>query len=266
MKVFETLSFMARNPIPLIVQLVCWFLYAGLNVASEDPSAEGTSMRNPRNPWPRVLSLIQTSLSDLPESLENFVIIVSVIFDDVVKEIVRDEGWIFIVLPALIIGYREAKGNLKGIAKERQTWMQWYDRQQASIKEDVKFAEPPSKSEATQVNTYFSKARRTVSVMFRNPMFFILHFTCWFSPFVLLFVVVEWAGVIETARNFAQVFFPVAIFFAIPALISCYQETRGTVKGIAKEGEVWSKWHQRQIKAIADGYPVASPPPSLNIF
>ena len=266
MKVFETLSFMARNPIPLIVQLVCWFLYAGLNVASEDPSAEGPSMRDPRNPWPRVLSLIQTSLSDLPESLENFVIIVSVIFDDVVKEIVRDEGWILIVLPALIIGYREAKGNLKGIAKERQTWMQWYDRQQEAIKAGNPLEEPPITSEKMQVNSYFSKARRTVSVMLRNPMSFILHFACWFSPFVLLILIVEWSIVIETTRNFAEIFFPMVIFFAIPALISCYQETRGTVKGIAKEGEVWSKWHQRQIKAIADGYPVASPPPSLNIF
>ncbi len=266
MKVFETLSFMARNPIPFIVQLVCWFFYVGLNVASEDPSAEGPSFRDQRNPWPRVLSLIQTSLSDLPESLENFAIIVSVIFDDVVKEVVRDEGWIFIVLPALIIGYREAKGNLKGIAKERQTWMQWYDQQPEVIREDVVLTEPPSKLEATQVNTYFSKARRTVSVMFRDPMFFILHFTCWFSPFVLLFVVVEWAGVIETARNFANVFFQTVIFFGIPALISCYQETRGTVKGIAKEGEVWSKWYQRQINTTAQGQTLAAPPPSLNIF
>jgi hypothetical protein len=85
-------------------------------------------------------------------------------------------------------------------------------------------------------------------------------------PFCFAIRFVEWAGVIETARNFANVFFKTAIFFGIPALISCYQETRGTVKGIAKEGEVWSKWHQRQIKAVADGYPVASPPPSLNIF
>lgn len=266
MKVFETLSFMARNPIPFIVQLVCWFLYVGLNVASEDPSAEGPSIRNPRNPWSRVLWLIQTSLSDLPESLENFVIILSVIFDDVVKEVVRDEGWIFIVLPALIIGYREAKGNLKGIAKERQTWMQWYDRQQEAIKAGNPLEEPPITSEKMQVNSYFSKARRTVSVMFRNPMSFILHFACWFSPFVLLILIVEWSIVIETTRNFAEIFFPMVIFFAIPALISCYQETRGTVKGIAKEGEVWSKWHQRQIKAVADGHPVASPPPSLNIF
>ena len=266
MKVFETLSFMARNPIPFIVQLVCWFLYAGLNVASEDPSAEGPSIRDPRNPWSRVLSLIKTSLNDLPESLENFAIIVSVIFEGVVKEIVRDEGWIVIVLPALIIGYREAKGNLKGIAKERKTWMHWYDRQQEAIKAGNPLEEPPITSEKMQVNSYFSKARRTVSVMLRNPMFFILHFACWFSPFVLLILIVEWSIVIETPRNFAEIFFPMVIFFAIPALISCYQETRGTVKGIGKEGEVWSKWHQRQIKAIADGYPVASPPPSLNIF
>ena len=262
MKISKTLMFMIRNPVPLIVQLVCWSLYAGLNVASEDLSAEGPSVRNP---WARVLWLIKTSLSNLPESLENFAIIVSVIFDDVVREVVRDGSWIFIVLPAFIIAYREAKGNLKGIAKERQTWMQWYDQQQESVREDVTIEEPPSKSEAIQVDSYFIKARRTVSLMLRNPRLFILHFTCWFLPFFLL-LVIGWASGTETAPNFLN-FLPIVFIFAvIPALISSYQETRGIVKGIAKEEEVWAKWYQRQTKSIADGYSIASPPPSLNIF
>ena len=265
MKVRNTLLFMLRNPIPFIVQLVCWFFYVGLNVASEDPYAEAPSIRNPRNPWSRVLSLIQTSLSDLPESLENFVIIVSVIFDDVVKEVLTDEGWIFIVLFAFIIGYREAKGNLKGVARERQTWIEWYDQQQEVIRGESTLAEPPLTLEDTQVNSYFRKAQRTVLFMVRNPIRFVLHFACWATPLILLFIL-DWASGIQTARNFLN-FLPIIFTFtAIPALVSCYQETRGIVKGIAKEGEVWSKWHQRQIKAIADGYPVASPPPSLNIF
>lgn len=262
MKTSKTLMFIIHNPVPLIVQLVCWSLYAGLNVASEDPSAEGPSVRSP---WARVLWLIKTSLSNLPESLENFVIIISVIFDDVVTEIVKDGNWFFIVLPAFIIAYREAKGNLKGVAKERQTWMQWHDQQQEAVREDVTIEEPPSKPEAIQVDSYFVKARRTVSLMLRNPRLFILHFTCWFLPCFLL-LLIDWMHVIEAARDVVKIVSYLLTFAVIPALISSYQETRGIVKGITKEGEVWEKWYQRQTKSIADGYPIASPPPSLNIF
>ena len=267
MKISKTLLFMVQNPIPFIVQLVCWFLYAGLNVEPENspshnPWLEDSSIRNP---WLSVLRLTKTSLSDLPESLENFAIIVSIIFDEIILEVMKDGGWVFILIPVFIISYREAKGNLKGIAKERQVWMQWYDQQQEVIRHRSTLHEPPSTLEDTQVNSYFRKAQKTVLSMVRNPRFFVLHFACWFTPFIFLFIV-DWASGIQTARNFLN-FLPIAFTFAvIPALISSYQETRGTVKGIAKEGEVWSKWHQRQIKATADGYRVASPPPSLNIF
>ena len=267
MKIQKTLSFMARNPIPFMVQLVCWFLYAGLIVEPEDspshnPWSEDASIRNP---WLSVLRLTKTSLSDLPESLENFAIIVSIIFDEVIIEVMKDGGWVFIFIPVFIISYREAKGNLKGIAKERQIWMQWYDRQPEVIRHSSTLQEPPSTLAATQANSYFRKAQKTALSMVRNPIRFVLHFACWATPLILLFIV-DWATGIQTAPNFLN-FLPIIFTFAaIPALISCYQETRGIVKGIAKEGEVWSKWHQRQIKAIADGYPVASPPPSLNIF
>ncbi|MYB93351.1 hypothetical protein F4054_16125 [Candidatus Poribacteria bacterium] len=50
----------------------------------------------------------------------------------------------------------------------------------------------------------------------------------------------------------------------IPALISSYQEARGTVKGTAKEGEVWTKWYQRQTEAKAQGYTLTEVPPSLH--
>ena len=55
-----------------------------------------------------------------------------------------------------------------------------------------------------------------------------------------------------------------AIISIILALISSYQEARGSVKGTAKEGEIWTKWYQRQIEAKAQGYTLAEVPPAMN--
>ena len=53
------------------------------------------------------------------------------------------------------------------------------------------------------------------------------------------------------------------IISIILGLISSYQEARGTVKGIAKEAEAWTKWYQRQTEAKIQGYTLAEVPPSL---
>ena len=260
MKISKTLLFMVRNPIPFIVYLTCWFLYAVLHVVSEDPFTDRS--------LPSMVWLAKTAFSNLPGSLENFAIIVSTIFDDIVKEAMRNEGWITFILLAFIIGYREARGNLKGVAKERQTWMQWYDQQPEVIREDDTLEKPPSTLEATQVNSYFKKAQRTVLFMVRNPRLFILHFTCWFFPFFLILVIdwTYWTYIIETARDLVKIVPYLVTFVAIPALVSSYQETRGIVKGTAKEGEVWTKWYRRQINTTAHGQALAAPPPSLDIF
>lgn len=267
MKVSNTLSFMFRNPIPFIVQLICWFLYAALQVMSETPPPERSLISEVSfidGSLSGIVRLAETSLDNLPGSLENFAVIVSIIFDEVIIEVLTGGGWIFIAIFAFIIGYREAKGNLKGIAKERETWMQWYDRQQEMIKQENSLEQPPSTLAATQANSYFRKAQKTVLFMVRNPMLFVLHFTCWFLPFFLL-LLIDWSHVIETARDLVKIVPFFVTFVAIPAFLTSYQETRGTVKGIAKEGEVWTKWHQRQINATAQGYALAAPPPSLDI-
>ena len=268
MKVSKTLLFMFRNPIPFIVQLICWFLYAALQVVSTAPTTDESLSGEVSfidGALPGIVRLTKTSFDNLPGSLENFAIIVSIIFDEVIMEVLTGGGWVFIPIFAFIIGYREARGNLKGIAKERQTWIQWYDGQQEVIKQEDSFEQPPSKLEDTQANSYFRKAQRTVFSMVHNPKHFILHFACWLSPFVLLFVV-KWVLTAEIARDVVEGFPPIAIFFAIVAFISCYQETRGTVKGVAKETQVWTKWYQRQMNATAQGYALAAPPPSLQIF
>ena len=218
--------------------------------------------------FPSIVRLVKTSLDNLPGSLENFAVIVSIIFDEIIMEVMKDGGWVFIAIFAFIIGYREARGNLKGIAKERETWMQWYDRQQEMIKQGHALEQPPSTLEDTQSNSYFRKVQRTVFSMVRNPMLFILHFTCWFSPFFLLLLVeslINWAHFMETTGDLVKIVPYLVTLGIIPALVSSYQETRGTVKGVSKETEVWTKWYQRQINSIAQSYALAAPPPSLDI-
>ena len=264
MKVSKTLLFMFRNPIPFIVQLICWFLYSALQVMSEVPERSlSGEVSFIDGSLPGIVRLTKTSLDSLPGSLENFAVIASIIFDDIIIEVMY-EGWVFIAIFAFVIGYREARGNLKGIAKERQTWMQWYNRQQEVIKQKDSLEQPPSTLEDTQANSYFRKAQKTVFSLVRNPMLFVLHFTCWFSPFFLL-LLIDWSHVIETTGDLVKIVPFFVTFVAIPAFLTSYQETRGTVKGIAKETQVWTKWYQRQINAIAQGYTLAAPPPSLEI-
>ena len=87
--------------------------------------------------------------------------------------------------------------------------------------------------------------------MLRNPMRLMIHFIGWVSIVILGF------GEVGSSMPF--------LFMVIPALISSYQEARGTVKGTAKEGEVWTKWYQRQTEAKTQGYTLAELPPSLNV-
>ena len=140
MKVSKTLLFMFRNPIPFIVQLICWFVYAALQVISMAPSTDESLSGEVSfidGSLPGIVRLAKTSLDPLPGSLENFAIIVSIIFDEVIMKVLTDGGWVFIAILAFIIGYREARGNLKGIAKERQAWMEWYRQQQKAKTQGV---------------------------------------------------------------------------------------------------------------------------------
>ena len=156
--------------------------------------------------------------------------------------------WIFIIV--FVISYREARGNLKGGANAQRVWMRWYQGQQETISHGDIFEEPPP-SENIQTDSYFQLAQKTILSILRNPMRLMIHFIGWVSIVILRF------GEVGSSMPF--------LFMLIPALISSYQEARGTVKGAAKEGEVWTKWYQRQTEAKAQGYTLAELPPSLNV-
>ena len=211
----ETLFFMVRNLKPFIVHLTCWIsAYAFLLFITLRPE-------------------------DTPEDIfEVFELIV--MFGEMLP-------WIAMIV--FMISYREARGNLKGIARTQQVWMQWYQGQQEMIKQGNTFGELPLLENA-QADSYLKKAQKTLQFMAHNPIVLITHLICWFLVFILLY------------GEFLH-FLPIP-FVVIPALISSYQEVRGSVKGITKEGEVWTKWYQRQAGAKTQGYTLAEVPPAIN--
>jgi hypothetical protein len=211
----ETLFFMIRNLKPFILHLTCWISAYTL------------------------LCFMTLRPEDTPED----------IFE--VFELIGMFGGMlpWIALIVFVISYREARGNLKSIAKAQQAWMQWYHRRQETISRGEVFEEPLP-SESPQTDSYFRTAQKTVQFMARHPMSLIVHLACWFLAFILRY------------GDFLASM-PI-LFVIIPALISSYQEARGNVKGVTKEGEVWTKWYQRQQEAKAQGYTLAEIPPAIN--
>ena len=238
MKIPKTLFFMVLNPIPLIVHLTWWFFFAALGVVFDDPFIEGK--------WPHIAQIVSP-----PASVGDYATAASIIIDEIADDIWGNGFWIFVVMPPFLICYREAKGNLQGIAKEQQAWMRWYHQQQETRAQGNTFEESPSSSEDRQINSYFRKSLRALLSMTRNPVLFIVHFACWFSAitlfFAVLFAATEWAGIVDTASEFVKMIPEFALLPLVLALLSSYQETRGTVKGIIKVRQTWTEWdHQRQ--------------------
>ena len=211
----ENLLFMARNPQLFIVRLICWIsTFALLFFAT----------------------LLSLRAEDTPEDIFELI----GIFGQSILP--------WIVISVFIISYREAKGNLKGIANEQHVWMQWYHRQQETISSSNTFEESPP-SENRQMDSYFKIAQKTILFMVRNPISIIVHLICWFAGSIFAFYEI-----------FGSVMFFVVI---ILALISSYQEAKGVIKGTAKEGEAWTKWYHRQTEAKVQGYTLAEVLPSL---
>ncbi len=210
----ETLFFMVCNLKPFIIHLTCWIAGYAL--------------------------LFFTTLP--PRKVPD---------DIFVNELIGMFGemlpWIALIV--FVISYREARGNLKGIANRKQAWMRWYQAQQETIKQGDTFEEPPP-SENAQADSYFKKTQKTLQFMARHPLSLIVHLACWFLAFIFRY------------GDFLASM-PI-LFVIIPALISSYQEARGTVKGAAKEGAEWMKWYQRQTGAKAQAYSLAEVPPALN--
>ncbi len=247
MKTPKTLLFMIRNPIPLIAHLTWWFLFAAWGVVSDDPFIDET--------WPHIVQIVSP-----PSSIGNFVTAASIVLDEIVADIRSNGFWILVVMPPLLICYREAVGNLKGTAREHQIWTEWHRQQQEA-------SAPPENGRA---NSYFRKAQKTFLFMIRNPKILLIHFLCWIPTYFLLILITEFpdiADMVRTAGNFASNFLSAAVYLsivaAILAIISSYQETRGTVKGITKTQQAWTEWYHQRQEAKTQGVPFDVSPPSF---
>ncbi len=257
MKVLETLLFMLRNPVPFIVHLTCWFLFTAWGIVSDDPFVIGT--------WPYIVKIVEP-----PASIGNFLKAASIIWDEIIKDLARNGFWVFVVMPPFLISYREAVGNLKGRAETHQVWTEWYHRQQVAVVEGNTSTVSPSLPENIRANSYFRKAQKTLLSMIRNPKRLLIHFLCWIPIYFLLILMTEFpdlADIVQTARDFfrhlpSTIAF-LAILAAIFGLISSYQETRGTVKGIVKAQKTWMGWYDRQREAKEQGIRFDVSPPSL---
>jgi len=240
MKIPKTLFFMVLNPIPLIVHLTWWFFFAALGVVFDDPFIEGT--------WPRIAQIVSP-----PSSLGNFVTAASIIFHAITDDIWRNGFWILVVMPPFLICYREARGHLKGTAKEHQVWAEWYRRYQETLTTGGTLAASPPLPKNLQAKSYFRKAQKTILSLVRNPKLLIIHFLCWIFIYFFLILMTELpdiADAVRTAgsffRNFSSAVSYLAIIAAIFALISSYQEARGNVKGITKVQQAWTEWYHKQ--------------------
>ena len=260
MKIGKTLLFMLRNPIPLIVHLTWWFLFAAWGVIADDPFIEGT--------WPHIVQIVTP-----PASVGDFLMAASIIWNEVIEDLARNGFWILVAIPPFLICYREATGNLKGITREHQVWMEKYRQQQEAIAEGAAFEESSLPSKKMQGNSYFRKAQKTLLLLIRNPKLLLIHFLCWIPTYFLLILITEFpylADIVRTAGSFVRNFSSATPFLAIVAaifgLISSYQETRGIVKGTAKVQQAWTEWyHQREAAKVQEtAFDVS--PPSFDTF
>ena len=276
MKIDKVLLFVVRNPVPFIVHLTWWFLFAAWGIVSDDPFimgawphivkiAWGIVSDDPfiMGEWPHIVKIVEP-----PASVGNYMTAASIIWNEIMKDLMRHGFWVLVVIPPFLISYREAVGNLKGRAEAHQAWVEWHHRQQVAEDDTSEASTPPP--ENIRANSYFRKAQKTLLFMIRNPKRLLIHFLCWIPAYFLLILMTEFpdlADIVRTAggffRNLPSTIVFLAILAAIFGLISSYQETRGTVKGIAKAQKTWTEWYNRNQEAKEQGIPFNEAPPSL---
>ena len=166
MRIPKTSPFITSNLISFTVSsFVSLISFSALATLSDDPFIYGT--------WPDIVEAasIQTALS----------LTIGAIVADFAYH-----GYPIAILSALLIIFYKVRCHTKGIAKERQIWVQWYHQQQDAMTQGNIFQETPLASKNIATNSYFRKIHRGLLRLIRPLISFILHFSCWFSVFALL--------------------------------------------------------------------------------
>lgn len=156
---------------------------------------------------------------------------------------------------AVVISYRKAKGNLRGILSEQQTWNRWYTKQQtvSQVEEFPSSANKPP-------DTYLRIAEETLKSMLRVPHQFLLHLICWISGFAFVYGITDWF-VIEVMPDFAQILLVMTL-----ALTSCYQEIKGNLNGINSQRQAWRDWYERKQQTEEQEIQPVESPPMFEVF
>ncbi|MYC77173.1 hypothetical protein F4X10_15525 [Candidatus Poribacteria bacterium] len=245
MKIPKTLLFRVLNPITFMITFmvslcVSWISFSALATLSDDPFIYGT----------------------LPDIIEAASILTAftLIIGDIVADFAYEVYWI--ALPcALFISFWRAGCYVRGFTKENQSWTQWYLRQQETITQGNTLEEL-SASESMRTLRSVREAQSILLRPIQRLMFFVCHFSCWFSAFALLATILYPSnGIVEAVRYLVQSFPDIAILAAIHGSLSSYQGIRGNIKGTGIARQMWMEWHQRQQESKTLGYVLDEAPP-----
>ncbi len=257
MKIRKTLKFMVHNPTPMFLYfLICWILFSALGTIADDPFIYGT--------LPDAADEVRDSANGLPWSIWKLCTALSLMIEEIAHDLSYVGFW-FVIGPAFLIGYLEAKGSIKGIDGEKREWMDWYGRQH-EMKERSGSYERPFSSKNLQVASYPKSIRETAQLMLRFPMQLIVHFVYWITAFAFLTIIFKLnSGIVAAIHHSIGALPGFLIPSAILALISCYGETKGYQKGVVAERNVWMEWYNRQHAAITSGNNFEGPPSSEQV-
>lgn len=258
MKFRKTLKFMVQNPSPIFLYfLICWILFSALGTIADDPFQYGT--------LPEAGEEVKDSIKNLPWSVWKLFTALSHMIQEIARDFQHVDFW-FLIIPALIIGYLEAKGSINGINKEHQVWMNWYERQQKAEELEENYEGPPS-DDNDQVKSYFIKAHETILYRLRSPIRLFVHFGYWITFFIFVTIIMKTNnGIVSAMQNIMSSLPQFVIPAVILSLISSYRETRGFLKGVVAQRRIWTEWSDRQRTAKTDAGNFEEPPSSEKVW
>lgn len=255
MKIRKTLVLMFKNPTPIFLYfLFCWILFSALTTIADDPFQYGT--------LPDAADEINKVGEGLPWSLWKLCIALTLMIEEIVRDM-SYEGFWFMIIPTLLVGYLEARGSLNGIEKNRKEWMNWYN-DQTREKESGEFGRTPQIPE----KVHDTPIPRDSSINDLSILYFpkqlLIHFLYWITAFAILAIVIYLTdGRQESIRHLVMDIGEFLIPSAVLSLLSSYRSSRGYVKGINAEQAEWTNWYKRQTELIAAGEKLGTPPSSV---
>ncbi len=256
MKIRQTLVFMFKNPAPILLYFfLCWILFSALVTISDDPFQYGT--------LPEAADEVKEVGKNLPWSLWKLCTALTLMIEEIATDMSYEGIW-FMIIPALFIGYLEARGNLKGVENKRKELMILHssiskdfiegqsDVMQQNTENGQDTSIPWDSSDTVQSNFYFMKQ-------------LLYHFIFWIVVSAILTIVMYLTvGKGESIQLFIKYFEGLLIPSAVLSLLSSYRSSRGYVKGINAKHRELTDWYNRQKELIAAGDNLEELPLSVN--